>query len=444
MFKTDKIYAEILRISLPISLALVIPFLNLAINNYFFGRLGELELGTAGITGVYYLLFAMLGNGLASAVQTIIARRSGENNKQAIGITFTNGFFITLGFSVLYMFFSFLCTPLFLSWVLHDEKVQTLTTKYIYIRIWGLPFLYVFQLINAFLMGTGNTRFLMYGTIVQAGLNILLDYGFIFGKMGFPSLGFNGAAVASVFSEMAGMLVVLCILFKKKYVFQFFLWNSFQIHINSFKKIIKTSLPLKGQYAISLTSWLFFYLLIEHTGTQAMAISNLMRNLFSFTGIIIWAFASTTNTIVSNYIGQDKQDKVIEVVKNIAFLSFTFVFIFFIIINFFSASLLTYFGHDPSFIQSGIPVIRIVSCAILLQSISVIWLNAVTGTGRTSINLLIELLAIIFYGIYIYLVIEVLKWSLVWAWASEIIYWSVIFVCSYLFMKSYRWKNHTL
>ena len=53
-------------------------------------------MGTAGITGVYYLLMAMLGNGLSSAVQTIIARRSGEDNKEAIGITFTNGFVVSL------------------------------------------------------------------------------------------------------------------------------------------------------------------------------------------------------------------------------------------------------------------------------------------------------------------------------------------------------------
>jgi len=85
-----------------------------------------------------------------------------------------------------------------------------------------------------------------------------------------------------------------------------------------------------------------------------------------------------------------------------------------------------------------------VSSAILLQSISVIWLNAVTGTGNTGVNLLIELLAILFYGIYIYLVIEVLQMDLVWAWASEIIYWTVILACSFIYIKSRRWTNYKL
>jgi MATE family multidrug resistance protein len=104
MFKIDKSYNEILSISLPISLALVIPFLNLSINNFFLGQLGELELGTAGITGVYYLLIAMLGNGLHSAIQTIIARRVGEERNDEIGRTFSIGFIISQIFSVAFIF----------------------------------------------------------------------------------------------------------------------------------------------------------------------------------------------------------------------------------------------------------------------------------------------------------------------------------------------------
>ena len=444
MVKNLAIYKSILRISFPISLALLIPFLNITVNNFFLSDLGETQMGTAGITGVYYLLMAMLGNGLSSAVQTIIARRSGEDNKEAIGITFTNGFVVSLALSFIYILFSILFTPIIFKWFLHHEHVQTLSEDFIFIRVWGLPFLYVFQLVNSFFMGTGNTRFLMYGTVVQAGLNIVLDYGLIFGKLGMPAMGFNGAAVASVLSEVAGMLVVIFIVFKRKYVQQFYLWRAFQIQTKTLKLIIKTALPLKGQYAISLSSWLFFYLLIEHQGEQSLAISNLMRNLFSFTGIFIWALASTTNTMVSTAIGQKRSHEVIRLVHHIVILSLSFTTVLFIFMNLNASGLLSLFGNSPSFIQAGIPVIRMVSSAILLQSVSVIWLNAVTGTGKTSINLMIELMAILFYGAYIYIIIEIWKLDLVWAWASEIIYWSVILTGSYFYMRSSRWMNYRM
>jgi Na+-driven multidrug efflux pump len=70
-----------------------------------------------------------------------------------------------------------------------------------------------------------------------------------------------------------------------------------------------------------------------------------------------------------------------------------------------------------------------------------VWLNAVTGTGKTFINLLIEITAIIFYGLYIYAVIEKYNMSLVWAWASEIVYWVTIIVLAITYIYKGNWKS---
>jgi putative MATE family efflux protein len=436
-----KVYKEILRISLPISLALVIPFLNLSINNYFLGQLGELELGTAGITGVYYLLFAMLGNGLHSAIQTIIARRTGEDDTISIGKTFSQGLIISLFFSLMLMLITFIFLPSFLLWVLHQGQVQTIALEYLNIRITGLPFLFMFQLANGFFMGTTNTRYLVYGTIVQAGLNIILDYAFIFGHWGFPQLGFKGAAVASVIAEIAGMLVIYFVLFKKRFHQQFLLFRFFRFNSAISKPIIKIALPLMGQYAVSLFTWLLFYLLIEHMGERALAVSNLMRNLFSFTGVFIWAFAAATNTMVSLYIGQGRQHEVIGLIKRITEISALFALILCFVVNINPRFFLEIFGLSDALITEGIPVLRVVCMGIILQSIAVIWLNAVTGTGKTSINLMIEIVAVLFYGIYVYMVIEQYKLGLIWVWASEIIYWLVIGSISIRFIYRGKWSG---
>ncbi|HRH60594.1 MAG TPA: hypothetical protein PL045_08495, partial [Chitinophagaceae bacterium] len=60
---------QILKIALPIATALLVPQLNFITNNIFLGRLGEQELAVAGITGVYYLVFAVMGFGLNSGLQ---------------------------------------------------------------------------------------------------------------------------------------------------------------------------------------------------------------------------------------------------------------------------------------------------------------------------------------------------------------------------------------
>jgi len=76
---------QILQIALPISAAMIIPNINFITNNIFLGGLGQRELAVAGITGVYYLIFALIGLGLNNGLQSLISRRAGENKLDEIG-----------------------------------------------------------------------------------------------------------------------------------------------------------------------------------------------------------------------------------------------------------------------------------------------------------------------------------------------------------------------
>src|SRR6218665_3234255 len=80
---------QVLKIALPITLALLVPQINFVANTVFLSHLGETELGAAGITGVYYLVFALVGNGLNSGLQSLMARRAGENRPLEIGRMFS-------------------------------------------------------------------------------------------------------------------------------------------------------------------------------------------------------------------------------------------------------------------------------------------------------------------------------------------------------------------
>ncbi len=437
----DTSYRQIIALTLPISLALVIPFLNLSINNYFLGRLGESELGTAGLTGVFFLIVAVIGNGLNNALQSIIARKAGEDKPGEIGVFLRQGIQVAILFSVIAIALTYLIVPILFDSIIHEAAVKERAIDFILIRVWGLPFLYLFQSGNALLVGTSNTRYLTIGTICQAGSNILFDYWFIFGHGGFPAMGFNGAAWASILSEGIGMLVVAGVIYIKKLHIQFEFFKTTGINKTAIKRILKTSAPLIGQYSISLISWFLFYALIEHKGERALAISNLMRNLFVLTGIFTWAFASASNTLISNTIGQGNEKEVMPLMHRIMRLSFLFAFIVCIFLNVFPHFIFALFKIEESFIVEAIPVLRIVTFGFLLMSISVVSLNAVTGTGNTTVNLFAEIASIVVYVLYIYFVIEWQYLGLPVAWGSEIIYWLVILFISYLYMYRGKWKT---
>ena len=99
------------------------------------------------------------------------------------------------------------------------------------------------------------------------------------------------------------------------------------------------------------------------------------------------------------------------------------------------------FGQNELFVQAGIPVVRVVSLGLLFMSIANIWLNGVTGTGKTKVNLLIEIVAISLYLIYTWIFMKIHYISLAMAWSNEFIYWTSIFTMSYFFLKSGKWKS---
>jgi multidrug resistance protein, MATE family len=438
---------QILKIALPISFALLVPQINFITNNIFLGGLGEQELGTAGLTGVYYLIFAAIGFGLNNGLQALIARLARENRVDEIGKLFSQGVRIALVIAAIGIVLTYVLAPTILHFSLKEESVWQQSVSFLRIRIWGLPFLYIYQMRNALLVGTNQSRYLVTGTIAETVANIFFDYTLIYGRLGFPALGFNGAAIASIVAEATGMFVVFIVIHRKGISQRFSLYKHFGYSKDITRLILVQSSPLIFQHAISIISWIFFYILVERHGFSAghsnrdLAISNTMRNLFGFFGVFTWSFAATTNTMVSNIIGQGRKEEVVKLVHKIVRISFCSALVVALLLNIFPETLLSIYGQEASFTADAIPVVRVVSSALVLMSFATVWLNAVTGTGNSTVNLAIEASAITLYCTYVYLTLEVFKLSITWGWLSEWLYWSTLFSLSFWYIRSGKWKK---
>ena len=434
---------QVLKIALPISLAIFVPQFNLIINNIFLGHYNQESLAIASIAGVYYLVFAMIGFGLNNGLQTLIARRAGENRPEEIGKIFAQGILISFIIAAIGIATTWMVAPLILPKLISpDHAVQVIS--FLKIRIWGLPFLYIYQMRNALLVGTNQSKFLVTGTLAETITNIVFDYLFIFGNARFPELGFNGAAVASIIAEFIGMFVIFAVIHYKGISRRFSLFGHFSWNSTLAKQIMTISLPLIFQFFISLLSWEYFYILIEHHGETALAASNVMRNIFGFMGCITWAFAATTSAMVSNLIGQGKKDQVIPLINRIMKISVSSTCIVVVLINLFPKLIFSIYGQDEAFITVAVPLVRIVTIAMIIMAFGVTWLNAVTGTGNSRITFLIELIVIILYCIYIYLVLEKYFLSITVGWMSEWLYWGTIFIFSFFYMRTGKWKKKVI
>ncbi|MBM3432054.1 MAG: MATE family efflux transporter [Bacteroidetes bacterium] len=436
-------YRQIWKMALPISFAIFIPQINFFINTIFLGHYSQdpLAIAAGGITGVYYLIFAAIGYGLNNGLQTLIARRAGQDQPHEIGKLFTQAIWIGIGLSVLGITLTYTVTPTIFRSLLNDPVLCEKSIHFLQIRIWGLPLLYIYQLRNALLVGINQSRWLAIGTLAEAGTNVIFDYLLIFGMGGFPEWGFNGAAVASILAEGMGLITIYAVISNRGISRQFQLFRERKLNRTYVGHILEVSAPLMFQTAISIISWQYFFLLIEHHGNTALAVSNVMRHLFGLPGCLTWAFATTTSTMVSNLIGQGRSEEVPLLIRRILTLSVSMILIVCLLLNIWPELFLLPFGQTKAFVAEAIPVMRVVTGAMVLMSFGTVFLNSVTGSGNTRVTFLIEAGAILGYCTYVYLSAEYFNLSISIIWMSEWLYWLSMFLPAMWYMRSGRWRN---
>jgi Na+-driven multidrug efflux pump len=166
-----------------------------------------------------------------------------------------------------------------------------------------------------------------------------------------------------------------------------------------------------------------------------------MRNVFGLFGCFGWSFAAASNAMVSNVIGQGKQEEVVPLIRRIVRLGVLVSLTVCLVLNAIPHLFFSIYGQSEDFIKGAIPVMHVVSAALVIQPVAAVWLNAVVGTGNSKINLYTETLAIMLYSLYVWLVLEKLHLSIVIGWMSEWLYWIVLFIPSFLYMRSSKWKN---
>lgn len=435
---------DIFKLAGPIAMALLIPQLSFLTNTAFIGRLGETELGANGIGGVFYLLLAMVGYGLSSGLQVLMARRAGEGNRKRLGQTLANGIVLSLGFSICLMILSLWVAPVIFSFSLNNESTVDQSIDFIYVRVWGLPFLMLTQLFNAFFIATGRSRFIVWGSLLATGVNILLDYVLIFGHFGFQPMGLHGAAIASVCSEAAAAVLIWAIYYAKKMHRKYEVKNLLQFDSALAAGTLKVATPLIIQYFFSIGSWLLFFFFVEHLGSRELASTQMLRSVLGIIGVGTWAYASACNTLVSRTIGQGLQTEVPRLIRKIVILSLFTTLPIGMVLVCFPEYFLSLYTNDSTLILFSIDALKALVAGTVMMSVATVVFNGVVGTGNTWVNLTIEISCVLIYVLYCILFIQHLKAPLYVAWLSELVYWVGLFVVSALYLRSGRWKGKVI
>lgn len=193
-------YKDIWRISYPIMIgSMAQTFLGIT-DTAFLARVGEIELGSSAIGGVFYFVLVMVGMGFGIGSQILMARKAGANDQPAIGKIFDHSILLLLLLSVVLFILIWFSGHFIFKQIIQSPLIVLGANEFLNYRIWGIFFVMIAMAFRAFYVGISQTRIITYSAIVMAALNILLDYLLIFGNYGFPKMGIAGAGLASAIS----------------------------------------------------------------------------------------------------------------------------------------------------------------------------------------------------------------------------------------------------
>jgi len=407
----------------------------------FLARIGEAELGASAIGGTFYVLIFIIGLGFSIGTQIIISRRLGENKDNEVGSIFE----ISVMFLMLVALLLFAAAQLFLSpllrWMLSSGEIYAPTELYLKYRVWGIFFTYLGCVFRALYTGLFKTKFLLANSLVLAIVNIVFAWLLIFGNFGFPRMGIEGAAIATVIAEFASVLFYFVVTYKYIDLKKYQLFRRKKYNFSEIRGILDVSGFIILQHVVSLASWFVFFLVIEHRGAHQLAITNIVRSIYLFLMIPGWAFSSATSTMVSNIIGKGDAGNVIPLIKKITLMCFLSILVLVIPAVIFRHQLFALYTSDVHLVGESMNSFYVVMVALVVFSLTMNFFSGVIGTGSTKAGMVIELIGTAFYLLFVYFVILVMDMPLEIAWLTEIQYFVWLFIFSYFYLKKGSWKR---
>ncbi len=435
-------YSQIWNISFPIILSLLAQNIIGLTDTAFLSQVGETELGASTVGSVYYFVLFMLGFGFTTGTQILIARRNGEKNYKAIGPLMENSWYLLIVGAVAIVALSPFVSPLVFKSMDGSPSVLEAAINFTNIRIFGLPFAFIMASFRAFHVGTTNSKVLTFSGIVMAIINIFLDYALIFGKFGFPEMGLQGAAIASVIAEFSAATFLILYNLNKKNRLKYQLFCFRKVDVKLIKEMFSISIYIMILYFISNSTWLIFFLIIGGMGERSLAISGIIRSLYGLFMLPIWGYTSTTSSLVSNVIGAGRTDFVIPTIKRMCKIGFITSGVLSIILVTFGQLLLSLFSKDDiTLVTEALPSLYVIAMANIIFGMSSIIFNGIAGTGKTKIAMFIELSTLVLYINYAFLMVRLFSHQVAFAWTSEIVYWTVLGLFSIWYLRTGKWQG---
>lgn len=317
-----KFYKTLITLCIPIIIQNLLSNLINMVDTIMIGGLGEISVASIGIANQYFFLYNMALSGIIGGASLFIAQFYGKNDKLNIrkitGLSVISALMIGITFMIVALF-----SPKFIIYFFSkDLDVIKVATNYFSIIGFCYP---IIAISNVFSMGSRSIRNPKLGMIcstISLFINIILNYVFIFGKLGMPALGASGAAIATVIARIIELILLVSYIYfiKDDYELRFTFKDIKLINKDLLKAYISKTTPT----FLNDTLWAFgtvlYAVAYSKAGTSAIAASQIASSTGNFFIVTAVCVAIGSSIMIGNELGADNIKKAIHYSKKFAIL----------------------------------------------------------------------------------------------------------------------------
>lgn len=303
-FAEKKYYKKNLKLATPIIIANLGQATVGIIDNVMVGHLGAIELAAASLATIIFHNILIFGTGIAVGLTPLAGELFATGSYKKAGELFQNSLILNIIVGSIITLLLFSASPLISKMGQPLEVVSPAIEYFKIISISLLP-LMVFLSFKQFMEGLGNTRVSMTITIISNVLNIVLNYLLIYGKMGMPEMGVNGAAIATLISRLFMPIAFFVYLRSNNSLRRYFsFFSRMNTRIRDQKMLLKIGLPISGQMTVEVFALSMTAIFMGWISAESLAANQIALSVCTAMFMVVLGISGAVTIVVSHASGQ--------------------------------------------------------------------------------------------------------------------------------------------
>ena len=342
----------------------------------------DIEIAAVNISNQVYfitsMLFIAVGAGCSVFISRYIGSRELHNAKKVI----TLGIFAITFLSGIITLVSIFAPTFILSFFTNDSEILLLAQKYLKIVALSYILTSVSYILICAIRCSGNSKLPLAASFAGISVNVILNYILIFGKLGFPALGVEGAAIATVIARIIEFILVLIFAFNKNSIWRGEISEYFSFSRKFVLNIYKGLLPvLVNDFQWGLAN-VMYCVAYGRIGINALTVTPILKSVSDLLLVVCIGFSNTALIMISQKIGEGdiKSARTYGVYFDIlAVFSGVVISVF---LFFFAETAAGLFGLSGANLLSAVKVLRFLAVMFPIRSLAVMLIIGVLrGNG---------------------------------------------------------------